>query len=263
MKLQVNDKEIIVCGSSYSVIFKPFQRTFSYYRKGILLYSGVLDVLFDTIDSKDIESQNVSYSYTQTEKDIFISFEIDNGEKIRKQLDFSFQSEYFSAHSTIEGLSSRLTDIRFFPSSDSHRVSKEYTFIVPRFDWFVGKVERNADEDDILSCQQWLSPPPFCYIYTAKETYSAIGVASPKGRQNYSTFIHSGKDDSFILQYEGHTRITGAFTSPSLVFCPEANTWDNALREYREVLETEGYLLRPTKKNIHSWWKEPIFCGWG
>lgn len=263
MELQIKERELIISGSSYTVALCLVQQTFKYYRKDTLLYHGSIAVHCDSIEAKDVHTIIQSHTCTQEEEYIHVLLDIDCNGEIKKTLMFIFHEEYLSVSAHLVGLSAKLTDIRFFSSDSIPVAKKNYSFIAPRFDWLVGKVECKASQDEILSCQQWFSPPPFSYIYTNNDQYSAIGVASPKGKQNYTAFLHRGEDDSFVLQYEGHTYSDCHFDSPSLVFCPEASSWDSALQQYRRVLELEHCLPTVQEKIIPSWWREPIFCGWG
>ena len=263
MKLQTIGEGLTIEGSSYSVVFGQTYREFSYFRKGVLLYSGEVDVLLDTLESKDIPCRGITYTYTQKENDISVVFEVEQDRWDHKYIEFTFRPEYFSVLARVEGSSDGITDIHYFSSGRGLKAQDSRMFIAPRFDWFVGKVQKPICEDELLSCQQWFSPPPFCYIYTDGTICSAIGVSAHRGEHTFTAFFHMGNDDSFVLQYEGHCKVDGVFVSPCLVFSPEATLWDEALQNYRKILEHEQSIPIMKTKAIPRWWREPIFCGWG
>lgn len=263
MNIQTTGEDLIVKGASYSIIIGTARREFSYYRREILLYTGKIDVLLDTLEFTDEPQEILSYTHTQKDESIEVVFKGRGGRWVEKSVIFICHQDYFMVMARVEGVATGITDIRYFASGVSVKTPGSRALIAPRFDWFVGKIQRRIDEDELLSCQQWFSPPPFSYIYTDEGVFSAVGVAARKGDQNFTAFLHTGKDDSFVLQYEGHCPVKGIFITPSLVFCPDAMEWDGALRTYRDVLERERCLVILGHKRVPQWWREPIFCGWG
>lgn len=139
----------------------------------------------------------------------------------------------------------------------------------PRFDWSRGKVHCQPGEVETLSCQQWLSPPPFCYAWALQQEWISCGIQASAGESNFVSYDYCGKQTpeqrpTFYLQltYEGHTRISGAFETPGLVFGFGATEENAALASYIAGLVEQGCVQR-TPKSIPAWWREPIFCGWG
>lgn len=66
----------------------------------------------------------------------------------------------------------------------------------------------------------------------------------------------------FDCNYAGKLRIDGSWASPDLVL-GIANDPYKALEDYVGVLEEDYGLKLPRKRNIPTWWRSPIFCGWG
>lgn len=134
---------------------------------------------------------------------------------------------------------------------------------VPRFDWKTGKVLIKPGESDSLSCQQWLSPPPFCYALRTGETWVSCGLAVKPGEYNFLSFDYNGGDTfSMSLSYEGHTVVGDSFETPGIVLLFGNRSENDAVKAYAGFLRENGYITL-NKKEIPAWWREPIFCGWG
>ena len=140
---------------------------------------------------------------------------------------------------------------------------------VPRFDWSCGKVYCQPGTSDTLSCQQWLSPPPFCYAFALQQEWISCGIQAFPGESTFVSYDYLGERvpgqlPTFHLQltYEGHTQVTGIFETPRLVFGFGETEENAALATYIHGLEEQEFIGR-TSKVIPAWWREPIFCGWG
>lgn len=90
---------------------------------------------------------------------------------------------------------------------------------VPRFDWSSGKIRIKPDQSDTLGCQQWLSPPPFCYAFEVENEWVSCGLAVRPGEYNFLNCDYNGGSTFYLtLTYEAHTLINGEFETPRLVF---------------------------------------------
>ncbi|MDG0808147.1 alpha-amylase family protein [Cohnella rhizosphaerae] len=145
-------------------------------------------------------------------------------------------------------------------------------YYAPRFDWAVGIVHRMPDEQDSLNCQQWLSPPPFCYALQQSDRWVSCGIVAAPGAFNFLGFdyaVSPGGDFSFRLDYEGHTTVGKAgFRTPELRFgfkpaAGENEAVDEYVRALAGVLKPEEGTAPAAVRPQPAWWREPMFCGWG
>jgi hypothetical protein len=112
---------------------------------------------------------------------------------------------------------------------------------------------------------RWLfCPAPWCYAVSRDGRWAALGLAAPVDEQTFTSFHYSGGTDGFALRldYEGHTRVDGEFTTPTLVLRFGYRTPEDAIRAHSDLLRDRG-LAPPVRTEIHRHWLEPIFCGWG
>ncbi len=124
---------------------------------------------------------------------------------------------------------------------------------------------------------QWFfTPAPFCYSVNraAPRDLDAVpdgpwlsfALECPPGRQGFLGFGYRAHDRgfTFVLAYEGHTRVTGSWTSPELVIAAAADPFAGIARHRRRLEERH---LAPAAgerpPGEPAWWREPIFSGWG
>lgn len=153
--------------------------------------------------------------------------------------------------------------VTFFLGADGRTAAD--SFYAPRFDWAEGAVIRPLGSNDTLACQQWLSPPPFCYGLHTTAGWSPIGIAAQPGQNNFQSFdLKSDHGLTFALTYEGHWTVEGEFETPALIIHATPSTEPNeALAHYIGDLEALMLLPRKPLDDGPAWWREPIFCGWG
>jgi hypothetical protein len=110
----------------------------------------------------------------------------------------------------------------------------------------------------------FFTPPPFCFAAQYEEGWLALGVEAAPGRNTFTEYTYHGSLEAFHLSlaYEGHTRVSGRYTLPTIGF-------DFAEDEYAAVaahiraLRAAGHAPTPTQRVTPDWWRAPIFCGWG
>lgn len=124
---------------------------------------------------------------------------------------------------------------------------------------------------------QWFfTPAPFVYAVTRGTAtdpaklpagdWLTFGLLASPDDQRFLGFGYRPADRGFefVLDYQGHTEIDGAWTSPAIVIAPAGDPYAG-IREYRARLERQG--LAPTadrrRTSEPGWWREPMFCGWG
>lgn len=117
------------------------------------------------------------------------------------------------------------------------------------------------------------SPPPLVFGLGRQPSAGATDV--PDGdwlglslreavrRMTFTTMRYEPLDGGFHvrLSYEGHTAVDGEWVSPTLVLRPSATGW-GVLDDYRADLVASGFAPAGGPR-VQSWWREPIFCGWG
>lgn len=116
------------------------------------------------------------------------------------------------------------------------------------------------------------SPPPLVLGLGREETtdpttpaggdWWALSVREAVAKLTFTTMRYEPLDGGFLLRfaYEGHTTVTGRWTSPALVFEPVADAWAS-IDAHRADLQRHGHA--PQSPREVSWWRQPMFCGWG
>lgn len=125
--------------------------------------------------------------------------------------------------------------------------------------------------------EDWFfTPAPYCFGVSLQPVdkrrhipegkWLMMGVAAPVEQQHFSGVHYDGGDGAFSLRldYEGQTKVEGAFHSPS-VLLQFADDPYAGLAAYAALAEQRGMLpaSSPATKATFDWWREPIFCGWG
>ncbi len=112
---------------------------------------------------------------------------------------------------------------------------------------------------------RWLfCPAPWCYAVSRADRWAAMGLAAPIDEQTFTSFHYAAGTDGFTLRldYEGHTRVDGEFTTPTLVLQFGHDTPQAAIHAHSDLLRERGR-APPVRADVHRHWLEPIFCGWG
>jgi hypothetical protein len=132
------------------------------------------------------------------------------------------------------------------------------------------------------------SPPPLYLAFGGENgDWLTAGVVAGVEALRFTQLRYLPLDGGFLLEldYDGHTTVTGSFTTPALVLRPAPDPW-LGLAAHREDLVGRGLAPRhpawvtaaddrphPASATATSdqprplaradWWSEPIFCGWG
>jgi hypothetical protein len=114
----------------------------------------------------------------------------------------------------------------------------------------------------------FFTPAPFSFAFAADETaddWTTISVVSPVNELRFVELAYEPADGGFHfhVDYDGHTRVDGDFTAPTLVVAPGAADPYDGLRRHRRDLVARGAAPPPTPRDEPAWWSEPMFCGWG
>ena len=93
-----------------------------------------------------------------------------------------------------------------------------------------------------------------------EEGWLGLGLAAPVEQLDFVQAVYRPSDRAFhlVLEYEGHTRVDGRRDAPTVLLRPGARTAYDAIANHRnDAAEPRAQQPRP------SWWREPMFCGWG
>jgi hypothetical protein len=122
--------------------------------------------------------------------------------------------------------------------------------------------------------EHWFfTPAPLCYGLNLQATpdgalpagpWLMMGLAAPIAGQNFGGYHYEATENGFYLRlsYEGHTRVEGHFTTPSVRFEFAADPY-TGLQQYAQRLRDEGQAPPLQLDPKPAWWRQPIFCGWG
>ncbi|MEM8859418.1 MAG: TIM-barrel domain-containing protein, partial [Chloroflexota bacterium] len=224
-----------------------------------------LDSAVDTHQSLD-QTKLILFNSTQEENDIIkVTFDVVGSLWKNKQIIFEMHPNHITYKVEVSGDGEAITDLNFLFGRKQTKNSTDFDAVyAPRFDWFEGAVLVDPESDDTLGCQQWLSPPPFAYAFVNDHEAVYCGIAAEVGTYNFLSFDYIGsRGASFRLTYEGHTAVSGTFSSPKLVIGFGNHEKNDAIESYINYLRRHEYLPLEQPKEIPDWWHEPIFCGWG
>jgi hypothetical protein len=118
------------------------------------------------------------------------------------------------------------------------------------------------------------SPPPLCLVLgraTASDptgvpqgSWLSLSLQAPVAALGFTEMGYTPCDGGFALSldYDGHTLVDGSFTTPLLVLRPAGDPYA-ALARYRADLVECGWASPLPDGPPPTWWRQPIFCGWG
>jgi hypothetical protein len=119
----------------------------------------------------------------------------------------------------------------------------------------------------------FFTPPPLLFaLTTAPEVgdsleagWTTLGLAAPVDELSFPQLAFVPADGGFHLrlEYEGHTRVDGAFDAPAVLVTPGVPDPYTGIRRHRDDLAARGAAPPVTPRETPAWWSEPIFCGWG
>lgn len=229
------------------------------------MFGFAIDSAVDTLTNLDETSAIELLANTRQGEAQTLVFGITGNTWQKKRVIFELHEAHILYQVMVAGTGQRITDLNFFVNRNGTANRTDFAQIYsPRFDWFVGEVIGPTSEDDSLGCQQWLSPPPFCYALLSECESVSCGVAVEDGEYNFLSFDYTGsRGPSFKLTYEGHNTVESEFESPKLVIGFGVQDKNEAVANHINWLRAHGYLCTEAGKETPAWWREPLFCGWG
>jgi hypothetical protein len=100
---------------------------------------------------------------------------------------------------------------------------------------------------------------------SASGGWLGISIVAPIQESTFVELAYEPGDQAFslVLDYDGHTWVDGDFFAPDVVLTPGIPDPYGGLRRHREHVVARGAASAPTPREVPSWWRAPIFCGWG
>ncbi len=242
--------------------------------KGEILGEFFIISSINESEHEDVALKVIDKNFTIEDERIKVSYNIKSNIWEEKIIDFHFLEDRFYYMIKVKG-KGHLKDIEYFSS----HYTESLRWSAGRFysKLLVDKIfnpEPYVDENyyhnpmesssiDLNGVPIWgkdgwfFTPPPFCFALIKNNTCFSMGIKCNAGENNYTSFNFIGGRGNYLsLNYEGHTEINGEFTSPKVAFIFGEDEY-KVLGEYcREIA------IKVNKTNF-SWWREPIFCGWG
>ena len=92
-----------------------------------------------------------------------------------------------------------------------------------------------------------------------------IGVAAARREHNFTALHYDAIEGAFSLRltYEGHTTVSGRFTSPSIRLRFGAGDPYVGFADHATALRADGLAPPAKPRDRPTWWSEPISSGWG
>ncbi|GGO43298.1 hypothetical protein GCM10012287_06140 [Streptomyces daqingensis] len=132
----------------------------------------------------------------------------------------------------------------------------------------------------------FFTPAPLCLALTedglpddadpaggpAPHGWWTLGAGAPVREMSFAEMAYVPSEGGFHLRldYEGHTRVEGSFTTPALLVSPGHPDPYEGLRSHRRWLTARGWSADGAAAGASAahpsrpgWWSEPMFCGWG
>lgn len=108
----------------------------------------------------------------------------------------------------------------------------------------------------------FFTPAPFCFAFETGSGWLGMGVEARPGENRFTAYrYHGGAGFHLSLAYEGHTQVHGTYRLPAIALSFEESEGD-VLRHHVAALRRAGNAAPPRCEEA-SWWRRPIFCGWG
>ncbi len=261
MRINRNENEVCIENEVGQIVFELNEDTYRYSVRGKVVYIGKININVDTTNAKDDTYKVDLISIEEESHKVKLIFSSENRVWDKKLIVYEIHNLHIESYAIVSGTNKKITDIVF--GGFERKEERFQSYYAPRFDWEFGEVVKSIEEDDILSCQQWLSPPLFCYVFKDEDECVPIFVAAKQGENNYVSMKHHARTSAISLQFEGHQEVDGCYESPTLVLGRNTESLKGALKVYKEYLVENNCVVEVEEKEIPSWWKEPIFCGWG
>jgi hypothetical protein len=110
----------------------------------------------------------------------------------------------------------------------------------------------------------FFTPPPFCFVMEHEGSWLSFGIESERGENSYTQFVYHGTSGGFYLtlHFEGETSVKGRKVLPRIGIDFAIDPYEG-LNAHVQSLYKQNIIPENTTSKQHTWWKQPIFCGWG
>jgi hypothetical protein len=113
---------------------------------------------------------------------------------------------------------------------------------------------------------RWLFTPAPLYWALGDDIWRVdVGMCAPVGELGFTEVVWdaTAKGFSLELDYDGHTVVDGEFRAPVVLLTPNVGDPWTGLRRHRDDLAARGAAPAVAGRDAPTWWRAPIFCGWG
>ncbi|HEX5013344.1 MAG TPA: hypothetical protein VFV72_04220 [Candidatus Limnocylindrales bacterium] len=147
-----------------------------------------------------------------------------------------------------------------------------------------GRIVRPASESAVIGVVSgsepgrgnwFFTPGPFVYaanraaadepVRLPDGSWLWFGLRARGGEAGFTGFAYRALDRGFgfTLDYEGKAAVDGAWRSPAVAIGRAADPYA-AIDAWRsDVVAWAGGATGPPRRDGPTWWRQPIFCGWG
>jgi len=161
--------------------------------------------------------------------------------------------------------------VKEFMQSSVPNFDKVYSFCINSADkrefGFYEEVDIRVNGDRHYFGGDWLATPaPFLFLMGKKgvPSWVSLGLAVPAGEAGFMGYRYSGGEGvGLSVDYMGYTKVEGSWQSPTVVIQQTGEDVYDGLDVYMASLNQLGCVPEKDRTDTPSWWREPIFGGWG
>lgn len=279
----LNDKSIQVYATSYRLLVPEDPRPFLYLEdaQGNRLADLCVVSSVHTTSGQDDTTEIGEWDIFQDGEDVVCQIEVKSSIWERKQIRFRCQPTRLLYEVEVDGQGT-LCDAQYFGGyySGSLRWGSGFFWSGMRAKQGFNP-EPNCDEIFYFTPKEtsvidmtgvpipgrgdwFFTPPPFCFSFEGANNWFSMAVEAPAGQNRFTEFRYQGQQFGFYLAlpYESHTTIDGQFQLPTIAFDFGLDEYD-VLDKHVKALYNQGFAKHKAACDAPTWWKEPIFCGWG
>ena len=161
--------------------------------------------------------------------------------------------------------------VKEFMHSSLPHFERVYSFCINSIDkrefGYYESVNIRVDGDRHYMGGDWLATPsPFLYLMGNRDrkNWVSLGLAVKCGEGGFMGYEYLGGEGfGLSVDYQGYTSVEGSWQSPAIVIRETGEDVYEALDRYVEHLAETGCMKKVDRSDIPTWWKKPIFGGWG
>ena len=107
-------------------------------------------------------------------------------------------------------------------------------------------------------------PAPAAPTAVPDDAWLALSARVAARDATFTQLRYRALDGGFRIEldYDGHTRVAGRFTTPNLVLRRVLDP-RTGIAQHRSALVRRGLVQDTPLHAPARWWREPLFCGWG